>query len=437
MLPLSPLLLVASSLIPDLIKIIAGDRAGTVAKEVEQAVKSVTNAQDAPEAREKLADPGVAAALQGKLAQIALDATRQQLEEEDRKRQDALRQWQLQLEADDRLRKDELAKLRESLKADNENTANARDLLAKLMQAGSPLVWVPAWISTIVILFFAIAVCALVAGWGNPAGPYKDLLNICVGALVAGFSTVISYWLGSSQGSRDKDVANRAQATIQATEQQAKPAPTGQAIAVAESPSGATVVASTSMAAPGTAAASQQTPAAKIDKFERCITHVLAAEGGFSNNPDDPGGATNFGITLATLAAWRKRNRSDGGVAEQEVRNLTLTEAKDIYRSDYWNALRCDALPPGVDLVVFDFGVNAGPGRSAKTLQDVLGVLQDGSIGPQTLYNVPLVDAKKIISEFGEKRRQFYRDLPQFPIFGKGWLARVSRIEEAAAAMKG
>lgn len=435
MLPLSPLLLVASSLIPDLIKIIAGDRAGTVAKEVEQAVRSVTSAQDAPEAREKLAaDPQVAAALQVKLAQIAVDATRQQLEEEDRKRQDALRQWQLQLEADDRLRKDELTKLRESLKADNENTANARDMLAKLMQTGSPLQWVPAWVSTIVILFFAVAVFALIAGWGDASGQYKELLNICVGALVAGFSTVISYWLGSSQGSREKDLATRAQA-IQATEQQARPQPTSQAVAVAESPSGTTVAASTSVAAPGTPAASPATPVSKIDKFERCITHVLAAEGGFSNNPDDPGGATNFGITLATLATWRKRNRKEGDVNEQEVRNLTLTEAKDIYRSDYWNALRCDALPAGVDLVVFDFGVNAGPGRSAKTLQDIVGVLQDGSIGPQTLHNVPLVDGKRIITEFGEKRRQFYRDLPQFPIFGKGWLARVSRIEEAAVSM--
>lgn len=103
--------------------------------------------------------------------------------------------------------------------------------------------------------------------------------------------------------------------------------------------------------------------------FERALAHVLAFEGGFVNHPLDPGGATNLGITRAMLARARGRP-----VTVAHVRALTRAEAASIYRRFYWNAVRADDLPGGLDLAVFDLAVNAGPTRAARLLQRTLGV---------------------------------------------------------------
>jgi lysozyme family protein len=115
------------------------------------------------------------------------------------------------------------------------------------------------------------------------------------------------------------------------------------------------------------------------DSFERALALVFELEGGFVDHPRDPGGATKFGITRATLAEARDRPAS---VAD--VRGLTRAEAAAIYRRLYWREAGCDRLPPGLDLVVFDFAVHAGPARAAKVLQGVLGLKQDGVIGAVT-----------------------------------------------------
>ena len=147
--------------------------------------------------------------------------------------------------------------------------------------------------------------------------------------------------------------------------------------------------------------------------------------------PADPGGATNMGITHKTLAA----SRGVESVTKQEVKDLTLDEAKEIYRVNYWNALNCDQLPAGVDLVVFDFGVNAGVGRSARLLQDIASVKADGQVGTITLGAVQRLGADFIVSRFSEGRMEHYRGLSTFPTFGKGWTRRTTETREAALGM--
>ncbi|HEY7821399.1 MAG TPA: glycosyl hydrolase 108 family protein, partial [Acidimicrobiia bacterium] len=117
--------------------------------------------------------------------------------------------------------------------------------------------------------------------------------------------------------------------------------------------------------------------------FPKCLAVTLTHEGGYVNHPRDPGGATNLGVTHKTLAAHLGRP-----VSKQDVRNLTQGDVEPIYRRGYWLPVKGENLPHGVDLAVFDFGVNSGPSRSAKYLQGVVGVAKDGKIGPKTLIAV-------------------------------------------------
>lgn len=150
------------------------------------------------------------------------------------------------------------------------------------------------------------------------------------------------------------------------------------------------------------------------------------------NDPRDPGGATNRGITRATLAAWRGRP-----VTVAEVRQLGVAEAGQIYRARYWKPLRCDDLPAGVDLMVFDFGVNAGIGRSARLLQAAVGAKPDGLIGPATLTSVKQVAPGTLVNRLAQARLDFYHRLPTYRAFGRGWTNRVADVKRRALAMVG
>lgn len=168
-------------------------------------------------------------------------------------------------------------------------------------------------------------------------------------------------------------------------------------------------------------------------RFADCLTELLRHEGGYVDHPNDPGGATNLGITLATLSAWRGRP-----VTKQEVRDLTKAEAGAIYRTRFWNAVQADALPPGLDLVVFDFAVNSGPARAVKTLQSVVGVAQDGAVGPVTLAAIKRAPGVvTIITDLSDARMAFLRSLPTWATFGRGWTRRVGEVEAAAFAAAG
>lgn len=168
------------------------------------------------------------------------------------------------------------------------------------------------------------------------------------------------------------------------------------------------------------------------NNFDACLAQTLKYEGGYCDHPSDPGGATNLGITQATLRAWRGEPVTKG-----DVRALTVAEAGKIYRDKYWNAVRGDELPVGVDLVVFDWAVNSGPATAAKALQKSLGLTADGYIGAVTLREVAKADSASLIRTLCDRRGSFFQSLKTFRVFGRGWMRRVSEVRTAALKMTG
>lgn len=160
------------------------------------------------------------------------------------------------------------------------------------------------------------------------------------------------------------------------------------------------------------------------------LAAVLRHEGLWSDHPADPGGATMKGITLATFREARGADRT-----KEDLRAISDADVSDIYRKRYWNAVRGDQLPAGVDLCVFDLAVNSGPGRAVRLLQKALGVNADGSIGPKTLAAAYDADALTVIGEICDLRLAFLRSLPTWPTFGKGWWARVENVRKEASSL--
>ena len=165
------------------------------------------------------------------------------------------------------------------------------------------------------------------------------------------------------------------------------------------------------------------------ETFDRALALVLDLEGGFIDHPSDPGGATNLGITRATLAKARGLPVSVG-----DVRALTRAEAGTIYRRLYWDIVKADELPPGLDLAIFDFAVNSGPARAVRALQTVVGATEDGRIGPETLAAAHAAEPSDAIRAVTRERLRFLRDLSTWPVFGRGWTSRTTRVEAAALA---
>ena len=161
-----------------------------------------------------------------------------------------------------------------------------------------------------------------------------------------------------------------------------------------------------------------------MDDFARCLAFTLRAEGGFTNNPADPGNwtgghvgagelrGTNFGISAAAYPTL-------------DIAGLSAAAAGEIYRRDYWAPLQGDALPLPVALAAFDAAVNAGPGRSVIWLQQAAGVAADGVLGAQTLAAIKAADALALAREALARRIDFYIGLPGWAEFGLGWTRRV------------
>jgi lysozyme family protein len=167
-----------------------------------------------------------------------------------------------------------------------------------------------------------------------------------------------------------------------------------------------------------------------ISNWQKSFELMLKSEGGFSNHPSDPGGMTNLGVTKATWENWVGRE-SD----EAEMRGLTPEKVEPLYKKKYWDAVRGDELPMGLDYLMFDFAVNAGAGRAIKTLQTAVGVTPDGGFGPMTMAAVQAVDPVELIERFSQAKEDFYRSLTTFATFGKGWLNRVADVKVKASAM--
>ena len=164
--------------------------------------------------------------------------------------------------------------------------------------------------------------------------------------------------------------------------------------------------------------------------YDKCLETILHHEGGYVNHPKDPGGETNLGVTKRVYL-------EHGGT--KNMKDLLIEDVAPIYKKGYWDKMKGDELPNGLDLCVFDFGVNAGPGRSAKYLQTMIGTVADGGIGPNTLAKLAEYVEKhgieKCIEDFQGARQDYYEKLSTFATFGNGWTRRVDETTELAMSM--
>lgn len=172
-----------------------------------------------------------------------------------------------------------------------------------------------------------------------------------------------------------------------------------------------------------------------MDKnFDFCLKEILKHEGGYVNHPKDPGGMTNLGVTKRTYEQYLGEQ-----VDEATMRALTPAIVAPLYKKMYWDKMKCGELPTGLDLLVFDFGVNAGPSRAIKFLQKMVGTAEDGVIGPATIAAaneyVKLRGAEYAVNRYTEWRINYYKRLPTFATFGKGWLRRVEDVQKKAVTM--
>jgi lysozyme family protein len=170
------------------------------------------------------------------------------------------------------------------------------------------------------------------------------------------------------------------------------------------------------------------------NNFDASFDKVMQSEGGYVWDKDDAGGETNLGVTIGAWGAYLGRAIKSG-----EMKALTKGTVKPFYKQMYWDKVKGDDLPAGVDYAVFDFAVNAGVGRAAKFLQRAVGAVDDGVIGLGTLGLVAKADPQKTLDNFADQKQRFYNGLatnnPSQQKFLKGWLARVDHVHNDAIDM--
>lgn len=167
-----------------------------------------------------------------------------------------------------------------------------------------------------------------------------------------------------------------------------------------------------------------------ISNFKLALSYVLASEGGFVNNPKDPGGMTNLGCTKTV---WEEYVGHP--VSEADMRSLTPDLVAPLYKRKYWDKVSGDLLPSGLDYAVFDAAINSGPGRAAKWLQELVNVTVDGFIGPKTIAVVETYPVEFLIAQYNDTRLKFLEQLPTFTVFGKGWNNRVASVQSKASSL--
>lgn len=377
---MNPLIMIAARVLPGIIQAVAGDKIGTVAGAVTKAVTEITQTKNPEEAQSKLkADPDAYAALQLKLAEIANDY-------ELARRKAELELLKEQNQAEAKRTEANLKALQEQL----EDVKNARGTFATLALANNPMAWGAPIVSFIVTIgFFGILVLLM-----TTSADYKEnvaqIINITVGALAAGFATVISFWLGSSQGSRIKDVAS-----IEVQERQVRQTNEMLERSVQQAEAQSKVFQSTIANAIGRKAAAAPTKAASA--FQRCFDIVSKYE------------------------------------TDENLKRMPRDDACEVYRTKYWNVIRCDDLPAGVDLVAFDFAVAAGTAESAKALQKIVGAKEDASIGDATIATVKVktrtpADTRDVVTRMSALRRDINRG-------SDDEVRRISTVEQAALEM--
>jgi len=162
------------------------------------------------------------------------------------------------------------------------------------------------------------------------------------------------------------------------------------------------------------------------DAFKMVLSHV----GGFVNNPKDPGGMTHLGVTKKVWEEYVGHS-----VDENIMRGLTPDMVQPLYKKNYWDRIKGDQLPDGVDYAAYDLAVNSGVGRAAKYLQQIAGVPADGMIGPKSLEAIKACPAEEVVDALCDMRLEFLKRLPTWTTFGKGWERRVVEVKQKASTM--
>jgi len=157
---------------------------------------------------------------------------------------------------------------------------------------------------------------------------------------------------------------------------------------------------------------------------------LLHHEGGYVNDSRDSGGMTNLGVTKRVYDKWIDREST-----EQEMRDLTPEDVAPIYKKNYWDRVKGDLLPSGLDWACFDWAVNSGSGRPAKAVQRAVGATVDGAIGKKTVALVMEKDPEFIIDYVYIVRKAFYEGLDDYKHFGRGWSRRNKETLKQALSM--
>lgn len=167
-----------------------------------------------------------------------------------------------------------------------------------------------------------------------------------------------------------------------------------------------------------------------IGNFDKCFDLVIKHEGGYVNDPRDPGGRTNLGVTQRNWESYIGKP-----VTEEVMRKLTVEQVKPFYKKMYWDRIKGDDLPAGIDYAVFDFAVNSGVNKASKCIQEIAGVPTDGIIGRQSLEAIKACDPDETIDALCGMRMEFLEKLSTFKTFGKGWSIRVADVKSKATSM--
>lgn len=161
-----------------------------------------------------------------------------------------------------------------------------------------------------------------------------------------------------------------------------------------------------------------------MNRFDRAFECLKVHEGGYVNHPDDPGGATNKGVTQRTYNHYRRRHDKD----TRDVRQITNAEVRAIYLGQFWSTIDASNLPAGVAYCVFDAAVNSGPGQAVRWLQRVIGAKVDGVVGMETLTKTKEMDPATLIDAYCDRRLAFMQRLAHWDSFGDGWTRRVDEV---------
>jgi len=170
--------------------------------------------------------------------------------------------------------------------------------------------------------------------------------------------------------------------------------------------------------------------------FEQALSAVLAHEGGLADDPADPGGITNFSISIKFAGSVNLDIDGDGRTTGEDIRALTREQAAELYFDHFWRPLRCAEMTPGVALIVFDGGVNQGQRTIARRLQRAAGAIDDGIIGRNTLRAIRSWDGRygDLVNEVAARRARRYAQTRNFDRYGLGWMRRLMDVHAKAVA---